>query len=613
MQMPNPGNRLAQARSRFNRKWMWAVVALAVVAIIVLWQVLASGRGEPVRTAEVNRGDIDIFVSAPAEVTLPSRADLNFKTGGKIQAIYVKKGDTVAAGQTLAELDMGAIIPQINQAEAGLKLAQANLSKLLSGRSRRETAVAEAQVGQARGAVESARRSLKTAGKLAGQSRQKAALNVQNAQESVNIAQQQLNKARSGAASQQRLVSQSQADQAYQALQDAQENYNRVVALNEELYEEADLACTQARAARDELEETSATASQLRQAQEAVDRAVAARSRISASNDQSRQAAQAQLNSARKAYDTALAQRDAANASARSEDIAIAESQLRQAEVALEIARIGQDDASIDAQIDQAQAQLDSAIASSRVAIAQLELQRQGPGAADVRAAQAQIEQARAQLDAAGATAEDAVLKAPFAGKVAAINGKIGEIAGLGAATAVGNPATGATSASTALITLINFDRIEVSADVDETEISKLRLGQDVRLSLDAYENRVFNGKVTNTSLLSSRNATGGTIFEVIVVVNPSRAEFREGMNGDIEIITSSKKGVLTVPFDAVKFENGRRVAYVIEDNVAHRREIETGLASDTAYEVKSGLKEGEKVAVGRTTLTEGQRVSIEN
>jgi|GEM_PF-3371308 len=603
------------ARLRLNRKIIFAVLGLIVIAAIAWWQISLSRGGETIETSTVTKDDIEIFVSAPAKVTLPSRADLSFKTGGKIAALRVKKGDTVAAGQVLAELDLTSINPQIRQAEAGLKIAQASLSKLRSGRSKGEIAVAEASVDQATTAIASARRSLKTANKIVEQSKKRAAFNVNSAEEGVYIANRQLTKAQAGARTEERNVASLQLNQAQQSLTDAQANYDKVSTLNSKMMDEANQAVSSAEAtfvhANSVFASTpdtdpayNAVKSSKLQAEAARDGARAAKERLSAQNGQSLQAAQTQVNAARKAYDTAYSQYNLATAGARSEDLQIISSQLRQAEIALQIAQMGKDDAGLEAQIDAAQGQLDTAIKSSQVAIAQLLLQKEGARAADVSAARGQIEQAQAALTGAEVIAEDAVLRAPFAGQVASVNGKVGEIAGLSAVAA-------ATGGSGALITLINFDRLELSADVDETEIGKVKTGQAVRVMLDAYEDKVFEGALTNISIISSKNATGGTIFTVTIVANPVKELFREGMGGDVDIIAESKKDVITIPFDAVKLDGKKASVFVIKNGIAKKRDIKLGLTSDIAYEVVDGLKEGEVVAVGKTDLKDGDQVKV--
>jgi len=599
-----------RTRPKLNRKRIAAIVALLFVALIAWWQISLSSRATAVKAVTAEIGNIDILVSAPAKVTLPSRAELSFKSGGRIQQINVRKGDKVVAGQVLAYLDMNSILPQVNQAQAGLKIAQAGLNKLRSGRSRSELAVSQAQVDQAATAVSNARRSLKTVNKIVAQAKKKGALNVDNASLGVDTAAQQLNKVRGGVTSQQLSVAIAQRDQASQALADAQANYDKVSSLNSKSSEEAQQAYNNAYnsfIAYTSANPTDTASTVYYQYYNAVQSAIKAKDRVSAANDQALQAAQAQIDSAQKAYDTANAQYNLTTASARNEDITIAQNQLKQAQISLEIAKIGQDDGSLDSQLDGAQGQLDTALKSVNVAVAQLELQKDGPRTADLKQAQGQIEQAQAQIEQAQSVAEDAVLKAPFSGRVAAVNGKAGEIAGISAAAS----AAAAGGGSSSLITLINFDRIELTADIDEADIGKVKVGQDANVKLDAYEGKTFKGKVTDISLLSAKNSTGGTIFQVTIVVNPVKTEFREGMGGDADITTASKKNILTVPFDAIKI-NGKKTVFVIRNGIAQQQEVKIGLSSDTSYEITAGLKEGDRVVVGKSTITNGQRVKIE-
>ncbi|MHB8841413.1 MAG: efflux RND transporter periplasmic adaptor subunit [Candidatus Aquicultor sp.] len=595
---------------KLNRKRIAAVAGLLLVAIIAWSQISLSSRAATVKATTAEMGNIDILVSAPAKVSLPSRAELSFKSGGRIQQIDVRRGDEVIAGQILATLDMNSILPQISQAQAGLKIAQAGLDKLRSGRSHAELAVSQAQVDQAATAVNSARRSLKTVNKIVAQAKKKSKLNVDNASVGVDTATQQLNKVRSGTTSQQLAVAIAQRDQASQALAGAQANYNKVSEVNAKSLAEAERAYDNAVSVFAAYQNTNpgdTTSTTYFQYSNAVESADKAQQRVSATNDQALQAAQTQVDSAQKAYDTANAQYNLTTASARNEDITIAQNQLKQAQISLEIAKIGQDDGSLDSQLDGAQGQLDTALKSLNVAVAQLELQKQGSRAADLKQAQAQIEQAQAQIEQAQSVAEDAVLKAPFSGRVAAVNGKAGEIAGMSAAASAGASGGG----SSALITIINFDRIELTADIDEADIGKVKVGQDANVNLDAYEGKTFKGKVTDISLLSAKNSTGGTIFQVTIVVNPGKTEFREGMSGDVDITTASKKNVLTVPFDAVKVD-GKKTVFIIRNGIAQQQEVKIGLSSDTSYEITSGLKEGDRIVVGKSTITNGQHVKIE-
>jgi HlyD family secretion protein len=590
-------------KPKLNKKKILALLGVVTVILIAIALYTKSAAPTEVKTVPVTKGDIDIYVSAPAKVKLSSRAELNFKTPGKIAQVYVKKGDTVVAGDILAELDMKSVYPQITQAQAGLKSARAGLDKLLSGKSKKAVAITEASVRNASTAVKNAEKNLKTARKIVEQSKKKAGLNETNAKYALNSAKEQLNKTKNSLRGEEVMLARMKRDQAAQAYDDASASYGKAQNTADAAYDSAQQTVTNAKASLDAYTDanpadtTTTTYYTYKSGYESAQKALEV---TDATNEQTLQASQAQLNQAEKAYSAALVQYELTAKGARSEDIAVAENQVKQAEIALEIAKMGSDDATLDSQLDAAQSQLDTAMGSSSVAIAQLELDKEGPLAADVKAAQAQIEQAQGALESAQLISEDQVLKAPFAGKVASVNGKKGEIAG-------------ANAAQGALITLLNFDRIELTADVDETDVSKLKVGQDVHVTLDAFENKVFNGKLNNISLLSAKNATGGTIFEVTVIINPTKETLREGMTGDVDIIVDSKKAALTVPFEAVKMEGDKSSVLVVEKGAAKLKTIKTGLASDISYEVKSGLKLGDVIIIEKGDIKDGQSVKAKD
>lgn len=622
-----PGQRVEtiQKKRALYRYVIIAAICIATVAGSVLWKI-SSSNGIPIKSVMVTRGDIDICISAPTKVKLPSRTDLNFKTPGKIAEINVKKGDRVVAGQVLAKLDMSTINPQVRQAEAGLNIARAGLDKLRSGKSRSEIEVAEVAVDQTAQAVESAKRNLDAVKKLIDQSKEKASLNLQNFTESYNIACQELNKLLKGTSKQQIDLASSQRSQALQAAEDAEANYEKVKELNSKALEEANQEVDSAHQlyvhAKNVYESTPSTDTAAHnmartnylQAKAAYNRAQASRERMIAANNQALRSAQAQVSSAKKAYETSSAQYALTTAPINNEDLAIAQSRVKQAEITLELAKIDTDSANLDVQLEAAQSQLSAAVKSSRVAVAQLELQKEGPRAADILSVQGQIEQAYAALDSARAMADDMVLKAPFSGKVVSINGKVGEIAGVGSTGGVGeNSSSSVPGAPSAFISLVNFGQVEVVAEVDETEVGKLKIGQKARVMLDTYENVLFEGKLTDISLESSKNSTGGTVFGVTFSVNPYKYELREGMSGDADIVVSSKKSVLTIPHEAIKTEDATgTVVYAIKDGIARLRKVRLGLDSGCACEVKSGLREGEVVAIGKTLVSDGQRVKVE-
>jgi len=141
-------------------------------------------------------------------------------------------------------------------------------------------------------------------------------------------------------------------------------------------------------------------------------------------------------------------------------------------------------------------------------------------------------------------------------------------------------------------MTLVDPKSLHFQAEVDESDVAKVKPGQTVALFLDAFPDEKFIGKIKSISFLAKVSSTGATVFETDVEV-PGEAGlmFRMGMNGDADIEMASASGVLTLPIEAVV---DGKVTLVGGELV----EVKTGLEGLSDIEIREGLKEGDKVLV---------------
>ncbi len=136
------------------------------------------------------------------------------------------------------------------------------------------------------------------------------------------------------------------------------------------------------------------------------------------------------------------------------------------------------------------------------------------------------------------------------------------------------------------------------SADVDETDLSRLRLDQQVEISLDAFPDRTFPGIITSIGY-SPKETTTGTTFEVkIKFTDTDLSLFRIGLNGTGSVILSELPDVLTLPSMALTSQNGATTILSKNGSKYVSKSITTGIENDAVVEVKSGLTEGETVYV---------------
>lgn len=155
------------------------------------------------------------------------------------------------------------------------------------------------------------------------------------------------------------------------------------------------------------------------------------------------------------------------------------------------------------------------------------------------------------------------------------------------------------------LVTVADTTKMQVIASVDETDIARVSAGQNAKISFDALPGKTFDGQVTKVSGFgqSSNNVT--TYDVTISITNPK--DIKIGMSATVTIPVASKKGVLVVPVEAIRSQNGKSYVFVSDPNQANGRtsqEIQTGLANETSMEIVSGVKEGDTVLIPMPTGT---------
>ncbi len=165
--------------------------------------------------------------------------------------------------------------------------------------------------------------------------------------------------------------------------------------------------------------------------------------------------------------------------------------------------------------------------------------------------ARAQLARARANLDLAQQRLEDATVRAPVSGTIIDKEVALGQVI---------TSATGAFGGGTTLLKMANLEQVRVRAMVTETDIGNIRPGQQVRVVVDAYPQRPFQGTVEKVEpqavVLQSV-----TMFPVLVSVSNIEGLLMPGMNGEVSILVAERTGVLAVPNDAVR--NPRDAALV--------------------------------------------------
>jgi macrolide-specific efflux system membrane fusion protein len=146
---------------------------------------------------------------------------------------------------------------------------------------------------------------------------------------------------------------------------------------------------------------------------------------------------------------------------------------------------------------------------------------------------------------------------------------------------------------------LVLSDRLIVQAQVDETDVGGIRVGQEVTISLDAYPQIKVNGKVDHI-YYESKIVNNVTIYQVDIVPESVPEVFRSGMTATVNIAEKTKDNVIIVPLEAVKRTKDGACILVKESRGRKpvERKVELGIADEKNIEVVSGISAGDSLVV---------------
>jgi len=244
----------------------------------------------------------------------------------------------------------------------------------------------------------------------------------------------------------------------------------------------------------------------------------------------------------------------------------------------------------------------------------------------------AQVEQARAALKEARDNLARTTLYAPISGRVTRLAVEEGEVA-----------VPGTFSRETGLLlTVADMSTIIAKVQVDETDVVRLAQGDSVQVTIDAFPDTTFVGrvsKISNSAKLTSTSTAGGSAdkavdFDVEVVLVAPPADIRPDLSCTARIVTDTRDEALSIPIIALtvrehedlpledtntkatpasqgarpatdtaaapgKKKKEREGVFVVRDGIATFRPVKVGVAGDEYFEVLDGLRGGETIVAG--------------
>jgi len=215
-----------------------------------------------------------------------------------------------------------------------------------------------------------------------------------------------------------------------------------------------------------------------------------------------------------------------------------------------------------------------------------------GVDTAKLRQAKAQVQQSEASLKQLEEQLGYTTIVAPMDGVILSRDVEIGDA--VSSILVLGSTAT-------LVMTEGDVNEVYVDGKVDEADIAHVYMGQPARIKVESFRDRTFNGKVTKISPMGVEK-DNVTTFEVRVSINNPGGELKALMTANAEILLDEHKGVLTVPENAVTYDNMKNASVQVPDKSkkdgTRKVDVKVGLSNGSVTEIVSGLKEGDQVVL---------------
>jgi HlyD family secretion protein len=215
-----------------------------------------------------------------------------------------------------------------------------------------------------------------------------------------------------------------------------------------------------------------------------------------------------------------------------------------------------------------------------------------GVDAAKLKQARAQVMQSKASLNQYEEQLGYTTILAPMDGVILSRDVEIGDA--VSSILVLGSTAT-------LVMTEGDTTQVYVQGKVDEADIAHVYMSQPARIKVESFRDRVFHGKVTKIAPLGVEK-DNVTTFEVRVSIDNPGGELKANMTANAEILLDEHKGVLTVPENAVIYDNQKNASVEVPDKKQkegkRKVSVKVGLSNGSVTEILSGLQEGEQVVL---------------
>ncbi len=585
------------------------------IGLVVVVSMLFSGGDDGVEYdfAEADYVDVTQEVSVTGTVEADPKVEMRFQTSGQVQDVYAEVGDFVASGQALAVLDKDKLYIKVLAAEADLAMAQANYDQVVAGSTDEAIAVAQASVDKAAADLAMAEQSLASTVILADDSVASAQLtydaaltDYENAittygedlvhayEDIYNTIGDVFNEVDDSMRDADNILGVADEDVndtyelAYETgdrslYNSTQLDYSDLEADYTALYAEYSDIDTDDYALMDamisDIEQFLDDAGEL---MNNVDEVLAESPTIGSFTDTVKDTKRtmiaaeiSDINSITATFENAQQAVDSAQTD-ESAYLQVYEDDLASAKQALETAQAQSDADVVSAEVS---VQVyEALLAQAEASYADISAD---PREVDLASLKASVASAQAAVSLAYSNLDEAYIYAPSDGVITEIYGDPGENI----------------SSNEDFMVMVS-DNYKITANVSETDISKVKVGDKILMTLDAFAyDKEFEAEITDID--PAETVVQGVIYyQVTAMFTAEDEDIKPGMTANMDIITAELDSVLGVPVRAVKYDGSRVYVLMVRFGEAYEVDVEIGVRGDQYIEILEGLDKGDKVVV---------------
>lgn len=231
--------------------------------------------------------------------------------------------------------------------------------------------------------------------------------------------------------------------------------------------------------------------------------------------------------------------------------------------------------------------------AVSQTQLDQLKLARDN-AETQLNSAQIGAANARNSLQSAQLALDYSTVTAPITGTVTKVNADEGSYA----------------SASAPMFEIANVDTLEISAGINEQNVGKIKIGQEVLMKIKSVSDQWFSGNITEISKVMDSTTKN---YPIKISLQNQDKKLVAGMYAEVNVVVDHVDNVLVVPVEAIVYKDAQPVAYLAQaDGTVKEANLTLGLNDGNYYVVTKGLTAGDQIVVkGNSSLVNGESITV--